>query len=358
MELAEWSVTPLSGGFARDVIGGGGALRLSGIAHADSEALTWSIVVKSIQNKEGIGSKDPRAWDFWQREVLAYDSGLLSGLSGGLMAPSCYGITSHAQGEYWIWMEDVDQVLETWPLSQYEKVARHLGEFSAFFAEPGIPHDRPWFVDGRAENWIEWQRPVLENIDAAIRDAGTHWYSSRDVQRIKRILPHAEAFEAILRGMPRTLCHHDAFRRNLIAGSDRTTAIDWQILGTGAIGEEIMPLVGVTLQFLDVHWGEAKELEGTVLDAYCRGLADGGRPVDTNDVKMSYLASVGLMIGLANVAYLKHFKDNAGQELLERNIGRPFGEISEHFTTFQSWAIDCAEEALDAVGISQPTPRG
>ena len=52
--------------------------------------------------------------------------------------------------------------------------------------------------------------------------------------------------------LPQTLCHHDAFRRDLVAHGDRIVALDWAFVGRGPVGAEISPLVSATLTFREV----------------------------------------------------------------------------------------------------------
>jgi pimeloyl-ACP methyl ester carboxylesterase len=54
-----------------------------------------------------------------------------------------------------------------------------------------------------------------------------------------------------------TLCHNDAFRRNLFARrgaheQPETVAIDWALVGTGSVGQELGPLVAGTPEFREV----------------------------------------------------------------------------------------------------------
>ncbi|NIP97562.1 MAG: hypothetical protein GWO24_30680, partial [Akkermansiaceae bacterium] len=84
---------------------------------------------------------------------------------------------------------------------------------------------------------------------------------------------------------------HDAFRRNLLT-RDRpgeepeTVAIDWQIVGTGAIGEELAPLVGVSLQFFEFDIDRAADLDEAAFGAYLQGLEDAGWSGDPRAVRL------------------------------------------------------------------------
>src|SRR5919202_2410247 len=62
--------------------------------------------------------------------------------------------------------------------------------------------------------------------------------------------------------LPQTFCHHDAFRRNLLASEgDRTVAIDWEFAGPGAVGEDLGPLVAGSLAMMAAEAGAARALD-------------------------------------------------------------------------------------------------
>ncbi|UCC63635.1 MAG: hypothetical protein JSV36_00825, partial [Anaerolineae bacterium] len=94
-------------------------------------------------------------------------------------------------------------------------------------------------------------------------------------------------------------CHLDAFRRNLFVrrradGRDQTVAIDWAFVGTGAIGEEIEPLVNRSLGFFEVELARARELNDIVIGGYLDGLRDAGWQGDPRRVRLGYTAATAL----------------------------------------------------------------
>ena len=73
------------------------------------------------------------------------------------------------------------------------------------------------------------------------------------------------AFISALDRLPLTLCHGDANRRNLFirqvdAGSEQITAIDWSFMGLWPVGVELVPLVRADLFFFEVDFDKAKRL--------------------------------------------------------------------------------------------------
>ena len=91
--------------------------------------MEWSLILKVLYPPADRGQ--PTDFDYWRREAHAFESGLLNGLSGGLMAPRCFGVVDQPDEACWIWMEDVrDCFGASWPLEHYGVAARHLGQFN------------------------------------------------------------------------------------------------------------------------------------------------------------------------------------------------------------------------------------
>ncbi len=102
-EVTSFQYAALSSGFAGMTVGGHGTFRFRGVAGGAS----WSLILEVLGRTAGAGSDAPRDWNYWKREVLVYQSGLLAGLPQGLSAPRCFGVSAQADDEYWIWLEDL-----------------------------------------------------------------------------------------------------------------------------------------------------------------------------------------------------------------------------------------------------------
>ncbi len=114
----EWSYRPLGGG-ASD---GLGLYRVTGSARVGAASHPWALVVKMSAAADGA---DPGAWDYPAREGLAYGSGLLDALPGGLAAPRCLAVETQPDGTSWLWLEAItDAHPGPWPLERYAWVAR------------------------------------------------------------------------------------------------------------------------------------------------------------------------------------------------------------------------------------------
>ncbi|MCP4384464.1 MAG: hypothetical protein GY798_24145 [Hyphomicrobiales bacterium] len=349
--VIDWQVSSLAGGFAGDTVGGEGTVRVQGTADVGPETLDWSVVLKTLSRAPDVGSEDPRDWHYWKREALAYESGLLDDIEGGLSAPRCYGVTGFGETTYWLWLEDESDAFGgSWPLLHYAIAARHLGQFNGYAFGRSVPN-YPWLTRGRAKNWIGLADIYLRDLPAIMAQEPRYdWLTETHAKGILSLWKDRRPLFDALDRLPRTLCHHDAFGRNLFArknsdGSQETIAIDWQIVGTGAFGEDIVPLICVSLQFMDVPMGDAAMLQGLVLEGYLDGLRDTGCRFDERDVRFAFSATAALMLGVGGLIWLQHFLDAEQRVMVERNIGQPLDAITENFAALQTYLLSLGDEA-------------
>lgn len=218
IELLDWQFQAIRGGFAQETVGGQGVYRLSGRAQTQNETLFWSLILKVLGASPGIGSDNTADWNYWKREVLAYQSGLLDHLPGNFCAPRCFGVIEYPGDEFWIWLEDIAEAVGSeWPLEHYGVVGRHLGQFNGAYLVGGSVPEKPWFTRGRVRNWLELGEPVLQDLGSlAQHPLARRWLTEESLERIHWLWVEREKFLEALDRLPRSLCHHDAFRRNLL----------------------------------------------------------------------------------------------------------------------------------------------
>jgi hypothetical protein len=85
VEIDHWEHAPVS--YINTEEANLGIHRFKGTAQDKGEARPWSIVLKAVHAP--INHTDQTFWNYHRREILAYQSGLLAGLPGGLSAPRC-----------------------------------------------------------------------------------------------------------------------------------------------------------------------------------------------------------------------------------------------------------------------------
>jgi len=137
VELLEWRCHHIQG--THNSVATGGVYRVSGAADDRGERLSWSMVLKLV--RAPIGGDSPADWNYWRREVLAYQSGMLEHLPGGLAAPRLLAVAEYPGEAAGLWLEDLDDDYgPDWPLSSYGAAARCLGRFNgAYLAGQPIP---------------------------------------------------------------------------------------------------------------------------------------------------------------------------------------------------------------------------
>ena len=350
-KIVEVQAKPVVAGFSESEGGGLGTLRIGGTAMTAAGLQSFRMISKSLGDG-GTGSNDPGEWNYWKREALAYSSGVLDVLPPGVSAPKCYGVSHDDPQRATIFLEEITEDHVDWGLDQYGAAAQCLGRFNgAYLAGRPIP-DYPWMMPGRVANWLDLAHDALsrlpEGMDEPVMGA---WLGGDRLERTMALWRRRESLQAALAALRRCFCHHDAFRRNLMlrdgsAGGPNLVGIDWSMLGPGAVGEELAPLIGVTLQFGDLPLEAARDLETVVLSRYHTGLIEAGCVVSQADVRLGFCASAALFLGLGNFGgWQAVLADPDKRSNLESILGDPIDRIVERFAGLQTYLLDLGDEA-------------
>ena len=88
VDVTRWNTQRVHGGSF------GVVFRVAGEARLKHETSAWSLILKVVRLGEDdpIDRSAPSNVRYWKREPLAYESGSLADLPGGLVAPRCYGV--------------------------------------------------------------------------------------------------------------------------------------------------------------------------------------------------------------------------------------------------------------------------
>jgi hypothetical protein len=149
--------------------------------------------------------------------------------------------------------------------------------------------------------------------------------------------------------LPHTLCHHDAFVRNLLltstAKGERVVAIDWNFVGMGALGEEIALLVGASYNFLELDVAHIREVEEHVWAGYLMGLRDAGWQGDVQAVRFAYAATSALVgaIGWVGI-WMPFMVEQMGT--IEELLSHSAAEMAAAWPHHLRHQLDLGEEAL------------
>lgn len=343
-EVVGWKGSAIMGGVAGG-IGESAVYRFQGQARVAGRLLPWRTILKILRDP---GVDRPSNAD-WMREADAYRSGLFDDLPEGLAAPRCFGIEELPNRSCWLWLEDVAEEIPKWPITRYRLAARHLGRFSGSFLSgkraPTWSWLSPNFIRQDLAGVITEQERLQDSLS---RPLMRQFFPGDSGQRALRVLAERDEYLAALDDLPQTICHFDAFRRNMMArlrhGQDETVLIDWAFVGRGPIGAELASLVWASLAMVEVKSSDAASLGQTALAGFLEGLSDVGWNGDERLVRLGYAASIALRrLGTYGHA-LRAILDESLHPSFEQIAGVPIAECADQWARAGDYVDTLADE--------------
>lgn len=264
-----------------------------------------SLVIKVVRH--GVDATPDQLWqsgadeshrNYWKREWLAFDTGLLASLPGELRAPRTLLTTEHANGDCWIWMQEVrGRTGSALRLDDYAAIAHALGSTQGVYANGVAPlPDEPWLSRDWLRGWVDLCAPFVATTHEDARWSDRRLEALRPLrQRTQALWSHHDELLAIAGEPPLTVSHWDFWPTNLyVSEPGVVTAIDWSQVGIGAVTHDLDQLT------LDPVWMRVRPdasldvLEALVLTAYTDGLRDSGFDVSLTTVRRWYSAAAAL----------------------------------------------------------------
>jgi hypothetical protein len=300
IEVTDWKCQRLrpSGGGATE-----GVFRLGGDASVNGEVIRWSLILKVIQPRPD--RDDPSGWAYWKRELLAYQSGLLADLPGGLAVPRCLGVVRQPEGRHWLWLEEVSDAFDhRWPFEHHNVAAHPFGCFNGAYlgGRPMPPY--PWVTRGDVHQSFGKTAPAMERLRSPLDHPLLSRNNPPDVaQGILRLWDQREVMAETMDRLPKVLCHGGAGKVNLFArrktgGGYETVAIDWAYMRIGEIGEDMIGLALGPLYRRQFDMDQGIKLESMVFEGYLKGLREAGWKGDRQMLRLGYLVGAALFLGL------------------------------------------------------------
>lgn len=334
--MVTWRSAQIHGGSGGGVGASATAVyRYSGHARDHGMVRPWSVILKILYAR---GGDDPSASHYWRREANVYLSELPKTLPSGLAAPRCLGVSEHPGESIWLWLEDVTDEIGQWSLERYGLAAYQLGRFNADYLTGRQLPNWTWLSTDWIRHDLQQIGTQIERFVANLQNPLMRRFFPGDAgARVIRLWSEREAFLVVLDRLPGTLCHYDAFRRNLFARDEdqrqQTVLIDWAFLGIGPLAAEIVSLVWVSLVFCEVDAASAQEFSDIVFDGYLSGLRDAGWRGDEQRVRLGYVAAMAIR-RLGTIGYmLPDILDETRHAEAEGVMRHPMVE----------WADRCAE---------------
>jgi hypothetical protein len=317
---------------------------------ADGESLVLKVVRRGEDADPGqlwVSGAEPSHRNYWKREWLAFDSGLLDGLPGGLRAPRTLLTEEVTDDECWIWMADVSgRHGATLTDADFATIGRDLGTTQGALSVGVLP-DHEWLSRRWLRAWVgacERFVVTLGERDALHDDRLAPLRPLRD--RVLRLWEAREDLLHIVESAPQTLVHCDFWPANLFVDDGHTTAIDWSQVGIGGLAQDLDQVT------LDTVWMQARPdgsldvLEALVLPSYADGLRAAGVQVSDGEVRRWYAAAAGAHYAWMAGAIVQRSRDEADVAGQEDRFGRSFADLVADRSRVIERALDLGERAL------------
>jgi hypothetical protein len=269
--------------------------------------------------------------NYWKREWLAFDSGLLGTLPGRLRAPQALLTTECDDSTCWIWMEDVaGRTGSELDLQDLDTVAYALGTTHGSYAgsQVELPDD-PWL----SRNWLRGWVDTCTTFIAPLHE-DSRWADPR----LAPLLPLRERVDALwsrrgeLLGIadepPLAITHWDFWPANLYVTADgEAVAIDWSQIGLGGITHDLDQITLDTVWMLVRPDESLDVLEEGILAAYIAGLHEGGYSARRSDILRWYAAAAALRYSWLAGGQPDVAEDAERVQFQESRFGRDFAGI-------------------------------
>ncbi|MCY3833486.1 MAG: phosphotransferase [Chloroflexi bacterium] len=343
LDVASWDYETVQGGFG-SAVGGTGLFRFRLRSVAGE---TCSLILKILYERKG---EDPGSPYFWKREYEIYRSGLLKSLPADtFVAPQIFA-TEDFGDSCWIWMEDIKDSKSDWTLSDFHDIALRLGRFNGAWLEDASPPSPVWLCRDWHSAIVPGLVDSFANLDRLLESPLARAALPIEAKdEISAIWNDRGMFQAALAELPRTLCHTDAFRRNVMHRDDDVILLDWALASIGRIGEDLVCLVAVSLFYDRFSASYAQQLDETAFTGYIAGLRQAGWRGDSKLARIGFTCGMVLR-GLAGVKQdLEMLRDPAEHQRLQEthhNLSLP--EIARFFADVRRFRlIRMAREARD-----------
>ncbi|WP_237555071.1 MULTISPECIES: aminoglycoside phosphotransferase family protein [unclassified Streptomyces] len=239
---------------------------------------------------EWSSSADPRHWNFWRREALAYRSGLPRQL--GLGAPALLDTRETGEGDIELLLEDVEgRHSSHLSAEDLAETARALGRSQGRRDLPAYPWlSRGFLADYSTSRPADWS---LLDDDRAWAQPLMEEHFPHDLRRgLQHLHRDRERLLSLMRRLPRTVCHLDVWPNNIVRRPDgEVTLLDWAFVGDGALGEDVGNLVPDSVFDLLLPHRLLDDLDARATRAYLAGLAEAGWTGDERLVRLGICAS-------------------------------------------------------------------
>lgn len=336
-------------------------VRARGVA---SDGRAWSAFGKLIRRgaidtasstRQFSASDDPRHWNYWRREALAYRDGIAGRLAPELRAPRLLALDETADAA-WLWLEDIAGTPgRDLSARRATDLARALGHWQGAVAAAGPVDDPGWLSRG----WLAAFVPAREAVEPNLDPAAPVWshpvvrghLSAADARQLGRLWAARDAIVGAAESCPASLAHLDVWAANVLDDGRDLALLDWSSVGVAPLGTDLANLVNDSVWMLQWPVDRLAVLDDALPAAYLSGAAAAGWTGDPALVLGAYAAGVALHFapligGLAQLAF-----DDERRALTEQRFGVAADEAVDRRAAVIAAAITKADAALALPGV-------
>ena len=290
--VRSWRMEEVGGGFG-GMVGGTAIFRFI----IQTKAGRQSLILKVLNERP---EESPRSPYYWKREYELYKTGVLTDLPADtFIAPRVLGLQDYGDA-CWIWMPDYADSKAGWLLDDYRDIARRLGRMNGAWLGRDLPQHN-WLADNWHSAIVPGLEAALEKLDDKLESPLARITLPIDAyDEVMGLWRDRKLFMDALAQLPRTFNHNDAFVRNILHSEQGVALLDWALAGRGALGEELVCLVAVSLYYTGFSQQYAERLDEAIFDAYIAGLRETGWGGDAKLARIGYTCGMTLR-GLAGV---------------------------------------------------------
>ncbi|MHA7967520.1 hypothetical protein ACX93W_25690 [Paenibacillus sp. CAU 1782] len=283
---------------------------------------------------------------YWKREVLVYQSGMLSRLPLSIRAPLCHAVEEHPDGDVWIWLEDmaIEAIQSDWSFAHMSKISHLLGKYNGVYIT-GTPLPTESFLcHSWLRSWVEvcvaYTKPIEEQKviwDSCLEDfnGNSSMWELYQINR-HRVNSLLETRELL----PRVFTHQDVHWDNIfieqVNGIDSLLAIDWQFASISGVGEELGRMFGYALIKNKIPINKVEEYKEALFQSYLQGLRDKGWKGNSKLVRFGFIASTSLRFIMVIDKLIRNLEETDRKNQKEK---------SRHLVLVAQALLEMAEES-------------
>jgi hypothetical protein len=366
--VVDWSYAPLGHGVINPVTAG--LFKVAGKASDEGKHLPWSVILKIIHWVDLRGTpladdymNEPGDWNYWKREALVYQSGILDDWQGDLVPVRCYAVNEQADSSVWLWLEHIKEpCARTWDRERHVVAARHFGQFNAAYRSHRPRLEPPWLCRRFLRKWLRTSMG-FGLADTAADPAFwaharvRHVFPIPIASQVIALLDNADRLLGFLEQQPQVQSHLDSHYVNLFArtgarGQEQTVVIDWSYLGTAAVGVDLGMQISGNLYDLQIDPADARAYYEAALEAYLTGLGDAGWRGSPQAVRAACATAAALRLVPFGLLRLRQFvevgEEGSWVERLARQQGSTVEETLQRWGQAITFLLELGQEAQQA----------